>query len=40
MLKNEWGFTQYPFVAGHEIIGKVSAMEIWLAILKLDNMWE
>ena len=24
MLKNEWGFTRYPFVPGHEIIGKVS----------------
>jgi uncharacterized zinc-type alcohol dehydrogenase-like protein len=26
MLKNEWGITQYPFVPGHEIIGKVSAI--------------
>jgi uncharacterized zinc-type alcohol dehydrogenase-like protein len=26
MLKNEWGVTQYPFVPGHEIIGKVSAI--------------
>jgi alcohol/geraniol dehydrogenase (NADP+) len=25
MLKNEWGITQYPFVPGHEVIGKVSA---------------
>lgn len=23
MLNNEWGITQYPFVPGHEIIGKV-----------------
>jgi uncharacterized zinc-type alcohol dehydrogenase-like protein len=23
MLKNEWGVTQYPFVPGHEIIGKI-----------------
>ena len=22
MLDNEWGFTQYPFVPGHEVIGR------------------
>ena len=26
MLDNEWGFTAYPFVPGHEIIGKVAAV--------------
>lgn len=26
MLNNDWGITQYPFVPGHEIIGKVSAI--------------
>jgi uncharacterized zinc-type alcohol dehydrogenase-like protein len=26
MLKNEWGFTKYPFVPGHEVIGKVAAI--------------
>jgi uncharacterized zinc-type alcohol dehydrogenase-like protein len=26
MLDNEWGFTQYPFVPGHEVIGTVSAL--------------
>ena len=26
MLKNEWGLTRYPFVPGHEIIGKVAAI--------------
>lgn len=26
MLNNEWGITQYPFVPGHEIIGKISAI--------------
>lgn len=26
MLDNEWGFTQYPFVPGHEVIGVVSAV--------------
>lgn len=25
MLDNEWGYTQYPFVPGHEIIGTVTA---------------
>jgi uncharacterized zinc-type alcohol dehydrogenase-like protein len=25
MLQNAWGMTQYPFVPGHEVIGKVSA---------------
>lgn len=24
MLNNEWGMTQYPFVGGHEVIGKIS----------------
>ncbi len=26
MLDNEWGMTQYPFVPGHEIVGKIAAM--------------
>ena len=26
MLDNEWGFTAYPFVPGHEAIGRVVAM--------------
>ena len=26
MLKNEWGFTRYPIVPGHEIVGKISAI--------------
>ena len=26
MLDNEWGITQYPFVPGHEIVGKITAM--------------
>jgi alcohol/geraniol dehydrogenase (NADP+) len=25
MLDNEWGFTQYPFIGGHEVIGTVAA---------------
>ncbi len=26
MLDNEWGFTAYPFVPGHEAVGRVTAM--------------
>lgn len=26
MLDNAWGFTQYPFVGGHEVIGHVAAI--------------
>lgn len=26
MLDNEWGTTKYPFVPGHEIVGKVAAL--------------
>ncbi len=26
MLNNEWGITQYPFVPGHEVAGRISAM--------------
>ena len=26
MLNNEWGFTAYPFVPGHEVTGKVAAV--------------
>src|SRR6204780_3310272 len=26
MLNNEWGFTAYPFVPGHEAIGVISAV--------------
>ncbi len=25
MLDNEWGLTQYPFIGGHEVIGKIRA---------------
>jgi uncharacterized zinc-type alcohol dehydrogenase-like protein len=25
MVENEWGISKYPLVAGHEIIGKVTA---------------
>jgi alcohol/geraniol dehydrogenase (NADP+) len=34
MLKNEWGITNYPFVPGHEIIGKVSEVGKMVTHLK------
>jgi alcohol/geraniol dehydrogenase (NADP+) len=37
MLKNEWGFTRYPLVAGHEIIGKVSAIGDMVSHLKIGQ---
>lgn len=26
MIDNEWGFSQYPLIAGHEVIGRVVAL--------------
>ncbi|WP_199096821.1 NAD(P)-dependent alcohol dehydrogenase [Dyella sp. ASV21] len=26
MINNEWGFSRYPFVPGHEVIGRVTAL--------------
>ncbi|MBT0586982.1 NADPH-dependent aldehyde reductase Ahr [Alteromonas oceanisediminis] len=26
MLDNDWGFTEYPFVPGHEVVGRISAV--------------
>lgn len=26
MLNNDWGFSNYPLIAGHEVIGKISAI--------------
>ncbi len=34
MLKNEWGITNYPFVPGHEIIGKISEVGKMVTHLK------
>ena len=28
MLNNEWGWTQYPFIPGHEIVGIVEAVGV------------
>src|SRR5919112_2612272 len=37
MLKNEWGITHYPFVPGHEIVGKVSAIGEMVKHLKIGQ---
>ncbi|MDO3380627.1 NADPH-dependent aldehyde reductase Ahr [Gilvimarinus algae] len=34
MLDNEWGFTQYPFVPGHEVIGTIAKVGSDVANLK------
>ena len=26
MLNNDWGITQYPFVPGHEVVGKITKL--------------
>src|SRR5215470_1554362 len=26
VLKNEWGFSQYPSILGHEVVGRVTAL--------------
>jgi uncharacterized zinc-type alcohol dehydrogenase-like protein len=38
MLHNEWGFTQYPFVGGHEVIGRVSAIGSEVPNLKVGEL--
>jgi alcohol/geraniol dehydrogenase (NADP+) len=35
MLKNDWGLTQYPFVPGHEVIGRVSTVGNMVNHLKI-----
>ncbi|MFY9967516.1 MAG: alcohol dehydrogenase catalytic domain-containing protein [Nitrososphaeraceae archaeon] len=37
MLNNEWGFTQYPFVPGHEVIGRVAAIRNMVNHLKVGE---
>ena len=37
MLKNEWGITRYPFVPGHEVIGKVAEVGIMVTHLKVGQ---
>jgi uncharacterized zinc-type alcohol dehydrogenase-like protein len=37
MLNNEWGITQYPFVPGHEVAGKISAVGNHVKTLKVGD---
>ncbi|MFT6398063.1 MAG: putative zinc-type alcohol dehydrogenase-like protein [Bradymonadia bacterium] len=37
MLDNEWGFTQYPFVPGHEVAGTISAVGAHVTNLKVGD---
>ncbi|KZZ44605.1 MAG: NAD(P)-dependent alcohol dehydrogenase [Saccharospirillaceae bacterium] len=37
MLNNEWGITQFPFVPGHEVAGKVSAVGKHVAKLNIGD---
>ena len=38
MLDNAWGFTQYPFVGGHEVIGRVAAAGDAVPGLKVGDL--
>jgi len=37
MINNEWGFSQYPLVAGHEVAGTVSAVGEHVTHLKVGD---
>jgi hypothetical protein len=37
MLQNDWGMTQYPFVPGHEVSGRVSAAGEQVTHLKVGD---
>ncbi|PSN19419.1 alcohol dehydrogenase, partial [filamentous cyanobacterium CCP5] len=37
MLDNDWGMTQYPFVPGHEVAGKVAAVGDQVKGLKIGQ---
>ncbi len=37
LIANDWGISQYPFVPGHEIIGKVSALGSEVKFLGIDQ---
>ncbi|MEB3191428.1 MAG: NAD(P)-dependent alcohol dehydrogenase [Snowella sp.] len=37
MLDNDWGLTQYPFVPGHEVVGKVAAVGDRVKTLKVGQ---
>jgi len=37
MLKNEWGMSTYPFVPGHEVVGKISAKGSHVPLLEIGQ---
>ncbi|MBD1823739.1 NAD(P)-dependent alcohol dehydrogenase [Cyanobacteria bacterium FACHB-DQ100] len=37
MLKNEWGMSQYPAVAGHEVVGTIAAVGDQVTTLKIGQ---
>ena len=37
MLDNEWGFTQYPLVPGHEVVGSISAVGAGVSSLQIGQ---
>ena len=37
MLRNEWGFSTYPLVPGHEVVGRVEAVGSSVKNLKVDD---
>lgn len=37
MLNNDWGFSQYPLVAGHEVVGTVAKAGLGVTNLKLGQ---
>lgn len=38
MLQNEWGMTKYPFVPGHEVVGKISTVGNDVTHLKVGQL--
>jgi uncharacterized zinc-type alcohol dehydrogenase-like protein len=37
MLKNDWGISQYPFVPGHEVVGKITAVGSQVTTLEVGQ---
>lgn len=37
MIDNEWGFSQYPLVAGHEVVGKIAQVGRSVTDLKVGQ---
>jgi len=38
MLNNEWGMSAYPLVAGHEVVGRISAVGEAVSHLKTGQV--